>query len=331
MINLSMSKPEGGYTPPEAQLEAHRKKVQFRLGERGMGYPELWTPAETEEEKRLIEEAAVEAFTQAVNEGDFARADSIAQNLRQQFGEPLLEVSSKPVELEEKRQPSVVEQELRNMVEPHWEKVFDAIRYAPLSDPRNLALAAEARKFDQTRFDTEVKLNERAIKEAAQKINGYKNDGAALYSFQSALNLKKLVGAEKFAELVPMNEEDWKRLTEDMKIYSGPYSPPFQMTLAGMAEFDPEKTRELMGNDKIEEVKSIVQEKMRHAFCVHKVVYLHTLKLLGHKGEDISVLSQQDWQNIRNEMEDMLRHRDIDGFFSIANMVREVGVEESEV
>ncbi|KKU32731.1 MAG: hypothetical protein UX57_C0011G0014 [Candidatus Uhrbacteria bacterium GW2011_GWE2_46_68] len=330
MINLSMSNPEGGM-PPEAQLEAHRKKVQFRLGKRAMGYPELWTPAETEEEKRLVEEAAAEEFTKAVNERDFARADSIAQNLRRQFGEPLLEVSSQPTEPEAERQPSAVEQEMKNIIGPHWEKVFDAIRYAPLSDPRNLALAAEARKFDQTRFDAEITLDERSIKDAVQKINGHKDSGAAGYFFCSAISLKRLVGAEEFAKLVPMNEEDWRRLTEDMKIYSSPYSLPFQMVLADMAEFDPQKTRELIGEEKMEESKKIMREKMKHAFCIHKVFYLHALKLWGQKGEDISVLSQQDWQNIRNEMEDMLCHRDMKGFFYIANMVREVGVEESEV
>jgi len=320
--------------PPEAQLEAHRKKVKFRLGERAMGYPELWTPAETEEEERLIEEAAAEAFTQAVNAGDFKRADAIAQDLHRLFGEPLLEVSSKPAEPEAERQPSAVEQELQNIVDPYWRKISDEIESHDdgHGEPHTLTLILEAKNFDQKRFDIEVKLDQYPIEKIVERINLYKDHRNYFCFLHFAESLKKLVGTKEFEKLIPMDENCWRQLIKDLKTFCHPRSHAFRMALARMMEIDPQKTRELIGEEEIEKIKNIMREVIEsNSSPIYKVDAFYALKKLWREGEVIPPpISKKDWELIKNSLTEMLSwHHHMDEFFTLANIIREIGVEES--
>ena len=52
---------------------------------------------------------------------------------------------------------------------------------------------------------------------------------------------------------------------------------------------------------------------------------LHTLK---QEGDEVPQFSLSDWQNIKPELEDAIRHQDFGFFFHAANGVKTIGVKE---
>lgn len=318
-----MSNPEGGMSPGE-ELARHQEQVKFRLGERAMAYRELWTPTETEEEKRLLEDAAIEQFTQAVNAGDWTRADAIVQDLRRQFGEPLLEVPPVAPEDQEKSEPSAIEKELHKMIDSYWKNALDKIHPKDFTrDIRAFMHAAEMRNFDPKRFDETVKLDESDLKKVARNI--LEERGVATF-FSDAAALKKLAGPERFSELIPEDKiplQDVESALNNYPAYAAKFCSAVNQVVPGWME--PNISSKLL-EEKKKKFLSMAQDTL--LFFIGRVELLGALSSLRQKGEKGERLSQSDWWKMKCELEDAIRHYDFGFFFYYANMVKKIGVEE---
>jgi len=317
---------EGGMSPGE-ELAQHQEQVKFRLGERRMAYRELWTPVETEEEQRLLEAAAIEQFTEAVNAGDWTRADAIAQDLRRQFGEPLLEVPPVAPEEQEKPEPSAIEKELHDMIEPYLEKAILS-REKSLDDLLTFFETAAMRDFDPEYFDTIAGvIAPEQLKRAAKEILYCRDDNKISYFLREAIALKKLVGPKGFAELIPMDDEHWKFLCQKIKTFPELIGG---VMLSDIEKIAPGKIKKYFTDDELSEIKRQLSDECTTtdscSCCrIGTMEALHTLK---QEGEKVPQLSQKDWERVKSELEDAIRHQNFEFFFRLANMVKKIGVEE---
>jgi hypothetical protein len=314
---------------PGEQLAKHRDAVKFRLGEQKMAFRELWTPAETEEEQRLLEEAAVEAITDAVQRHDYVRVDSLAADLRRQFGGELLEVSHEaaPVATPEKEPLSALEQELHAMLDPHWDKAVQSLRPS-VSYFEDLVAHADMRRFDPKRYDETAPPAdqwevERVVADKIKKSLDWPDRSMAFAS-----DLKRLVGKEKFDEMVPA--EDIERIWQlFVGSFIGKNVRRVVSALIYAEALFPEKIREKLNDPQWKKLRDCVRDFMEYGVSRHaRVLPLKALRILTLEGEQAQKLSQEDWRILKNEMEDSIRHRDFSWAFAMANLVRNVGVEE---
>jgi len=316
---------EGGMSPGE-ELAQQSKPIEGETAYSELMYS--FASAETEEEKRLLKEAIGRQFIEAVNAGDSTRVHAIARNFRLQFGEPLLEAhaaSAPSLEKQERTDPSTIEKELHNIIDPHWERAVSELDSNIPSNPlKTIRMAAEMKDFDPSRFDETVLLEKLDMKETAEKIQYWNIKRETEFFLELAAAFKKLVGPEKFAELIPL-DIPWDRIND---LCRGTQRSA-AMTCLTVEKMVPGEVKSHISPVTLESIKKYLLPQIKAAHnASFKLVLLRALRVLKQEGEKDQRLSQSDWREIRNDLEDVVRYGGFECFFYCANMVKTVGVEE---
>ena len=289
-----------------------------------MAFPEMWGPQETAK-KEEIKKAAISEVTKALNEGDFNRAAELTEEVKQYFGEADLQKRESETEKFEPglKPESAQAQEINDLMkESDWDRAIDKLKSRE-SDPfYYFAFASEMRKFDPKRFDKEIGVSDEMWKRLVHFVERDRDEPLRFLITASAL---KSLNPERFAQDVKIDDEYWNIIIKGLETERHDPDPEwFVRSYDHAYSLDKERVQKLLSIDNSywEEISKYIEEM---SLYYNKVVNAGAAQRIKPEGFSDITISQEEWQKIKNILEDSAKFRDAK-YFLVANNAKDLKV-----